>query len=122
MGSPFVWYDVTARTEQADAVREFYGTLAGWTIGPDANPGPYVGWITDGDQPWASIIEASDATAGRWVPYIQVDHLDTAVDKAISLGATVVAGRTDGPAGTAVTIADPCGALVALWIPFPDKT
>jgi predicted enzyme related to lactoylglutathione lyase len=41
------------------------------------------------------------------------------VDKATSLGATVVAGKSDGPAGTAVTIADPGGAVVALWTPFP---
>ncbi len=120
MGSPFVWYDVTATADQADTVREFYGTVLGWTIGPDTGPGPYNGWITDGDQPWASVIEAGEATAGRWVPYVQVDDLDTAVDKAVALGATVVADRSDGPAGTAVTLADPGGALVALWIPFPD--
>ena len=103
MGAPFVWYDVTATAGQADTVREFYGTVLGWTIGPDTSPGPYNGWITDGDQPWASVIEAGDVTAGRWVPYVEVDDLDTAVDKAVSLGATVVAGKTDGPAGTAVT-------------------
>jgi hypothetical protein len=54
------------------------------------------------------------------------------VDKATSLGATVIAGKTDGPAGTAVTTdgpagtavttADPGGALVALWTPFAGKT
>jgi predicted enzyme related to lactoylglutathione lyase len=122
MGSPFVWYDVTAAAGDADTVREFYATLLGWTIGPDTNPGPYNGWIMDGDQPWASVIEAGEATAARWVPYVQVDDLDTAVDKAVSLGATIVADKADGPAGTAVTIADPGGALVALWTPFPDNT
>jgi predicted enzyme related to lactoylglutathione lyase len=44
------------------------------------------------------------------------------VDKATSLGATVIAGKTDGPAGTVVTTADPGGALVALWTPFAGKT
>ena len=122
MGAPFVWYDVTASADKADTTREFYGSLLGWTIGPDTNPGPYNGWIMDGEQPWASVIEASDATAGRWIPYIQVEDLDVAVDKATSLGATVVAGKADGPAGTAITIADPGGALVALWTPFPDTT
>ena len=121
MPSPFVWHDVTATADQADTVREFYGTLFGWTIGPDTDPGPYNGWIMDGDQPWASVIEAGPATAGRWV-HVQVDDLDIAVDKAISLGATVVADKADGPAGTAVTIADPGGALLALWTPFPDTT
>ena len=76
----------------------------------------------NGDQPWASVIEAGDATAGRWVPYVQVDDLDVAVEKAASLGATVVAGKSEGPAGTAVTIADPGGALVALWTPFPAES
>jgi hypothetical protein len=122
MGSPFVWYDVTAAAGDADTLGEFYGTLLGWTIGPDSNPGPYNGWIMDGDQPWASVIEAGDATAGRWVPYVQVEDLDVAVDKAVSLGASVLADKADGPAGTAVTIADPGGALFALWTPFPDKT
>jgi len=120
MASPFVWYDVTAATSDADSVREFYGELLGWAIGPDTSPGPYNGWIMDGDRPWASVIEAGAATAGRWVPYVQVDDLDAVVGKAVSLGATVVAGKADGPAGTAVTIADPGGALVALWTPFPD--
>ena len=122
MGASFVWYDVTATPGDADAVREFYGTLLGWTITPDTNPGPYNGWVTNGDQPWASVIEAGDATAGRWVPYVQVDDLDVAVEKATSLGATVVAGKSEGPAGTAVTIADPGGAVVALWTPFPAES
>ena len=122
MGSPFVWYDVTATADKAGTVREFYGTLLDWAISPDTNPGPYNGWITNGNQPWASVLTAGDATVGRWVPYVQVDDLDRAVDKATALGATVVAGKADGPAGTAVTIADPGGALVALWTPYPKTT
>lgn len=122
MSAPFVWYDVTAPATDADTVRDFYAKLLGWTITPDTNPGPYNGWITDGDQPWASIIEADHATAGRWIPYVQVDDLDTAVATATSLGATLITDNTDGPAGTAVTLADPTGALIALWVPFPDRT
>jgi predicted enzyme related to lactoylglutathione lyase len=75
-----------------------------------------------GSRPGASLFAPPDATAGSWVPYVQVDDLDTAVDKATSLGATVVAGKADGPAGTAVVVADPGGALVALWTPFPETT
>ena len=120
MGSKFVWYDVAAR--EPDAVREFYAALLGWPIGPDPNPGPYNGWIMDGEQPWAAVVQADDATAGRWVPYVQVDDLDAAVTKAKALGARIVQDKTDGPAGTAVTIADPGGALVALWVPFPAAT
>jgi len=119
MASKFVWFDVAAR--KPDAVREFYGALFDWPIGPDSNPGPYNGWIMDGEQPWAAVVEADDSTAGRWVPYVQVDDLDAATDKATALGATVVQGKTDGPAGTAVTIADPGGAIIALWVPSASQ-
>ena len=115
MPAKFVWYDVTAKN--TDTVRAFYADLLGWPIGLEANAGPYKGWIMDGDQPWAAVVEADDATAGRWLPYVQVDDLDAATAKAKGLGATVVQDRTEGPAGPAVTIADPGGALVALWVP-----
>lgn len=38
----------------------------------------------------------------------------------VAAGGTVVQPRTAGPAGEAVTLQDPAGALVALWIPFPQ--
>jgi len=36
---------------------------------------------------------------------------------AVSLGATVIAGPADGPAGASVTIANPGGARLALFKP-----
>jgi predicted enzyme related to lactoylglutathione lyase len=65
--------------------------------------------------------EATDATAGRWVPYVQVDDLDSAVDNAISNGGTMVHPASEGPAGTSVTIADPGGALLALFKQFSQE-
>ena len=123
MGAPFVWFDLTAA--DGGKVREFYADLFGWTIGPGA--GDYQGWITDGHQPWAGITkagitkagiaEASDGDGGRWVPFVVVEDLDAAVRRAVGLGGTVVKDRTVGPAGTSVTVADPGGALVALFTP-----
>jgi predicted enzyme related to lactoylglutathione lyase len=119
VSAPFVWYDLTAAPADADRVREFYAKLFGWPIAPDSNPGPYNGLMMDGQQPWAAVVEATDANAGHWVPYVKVDDLEEATTSATSLGGTVVGDATDGPAGTAVLIADPAGALVALWVPFP---
>jgi predicted enzyme related to lactoylglutathione lyase len=113
MGAPFVWFDLTAADGQK--VREFYADLFGWTIGPGA--GDYLGWMTDGKQPWAGITPAGAAPAGRWVPYVMVDDLDAAAKQAVALGATVVQDKTVGPGGTSVTVADPGGALVALFTP-----
>jgi predicted enzyme related to lactoylglutathione lyase len=111
-----MWFDVT--TTDADQVREFYAALFEWPVAPEADAGPYRGWIIDGEQPWAGVVHAEPATAGRWVPYVVVDDLADATKRAVSLGATVVRDATDGPAGTAVTIADPGGAHLALFKPF----
>jgi predicted enzyme related to lactoylglutathione lyase len=115
MPAKFVWFDLGA--EDTGAVRKFYAELLGWPISTAEGAGPYREWIMDGDQPWAGVVEADDATAGRWVPYVQVDDLDAATEQATALGATVVQEKSVGPAGTALTIADPGGALLSLWVP-----
>jgi predicted enzyme related to lactoylglutathione lyase len=113
MGAPFVWFDLTAA--DGEVVREFYRDLFGWTIGPGM--GDYQGLIIDGGQPWAGIIPAGPAPAGRWVPYVVVSDLDAAAKQAVALGGTVVRDKTAGPAGTSITVADPGGAVVALFAP-----
>jgi uncharacterized protein len=111
----FIWFDLSAPdTGQA---REFYSALFGWAIAPAGDAGNYQAWITDGQQPWAGIAHADTAGAARWLPYVVVEDLDEAAKRAVSLGATVIAGPADGPAGTSVTIADPGGAQLALFKP-----
>ena len=83
--------------------------------GPGA--GDYHGWITDGEQPWAAILPAGAMPAGRWVPYVMVDDLDAAAKQAVALGGTVLRDKTVGPGGTSVTVADPSGAIIALFTP-----
>jgi predicted enzyme related to lactoylglutathione lyase len=112
-----MWFDLTAAN--VEEVRDFYAALFGWPMGASTGAQPYHSWIIDGEQPWAGVARAGEATAGRWVPYVVVDDLDHATQRAVQLGATVVKDRTTGPAGTSVTIADPAGALVALFRPSP---
>ena len=121
MANGFMWFDVNARSEDVPAVTEFYRALFDGPIGPDDSDGPYAAWMMNGAQPWAAVVEASDVTTGRWVPYVHVDDLEGAVAKAIAAGGTVALPKTAGPAGHAVTIADPAGALIALWVPFDTQ-
>jgi predicted enzyme related to lactoylglutathione lyase len=114
MGAPFVWFDLTTGSD-GDGARDFYAELFGWTIGPGM--GDYRGFMTDSEQPWAGIIPAEASTAGRWIPYVVVDDLDVAAKRATALGGSVVRDRTTGPAGTSVLVADPSGAVVALFTP-----
>lgn len=110
-----MWFDLNAA--DTDQARGFYGDLFGWAVTPAGDAGHYRAWITDGQQPWAGIVQADAATAQGWLPYVVVEDLDEATKRAVSLGATVIAGPADGPAGASVTIADPGGARLALFKP-----
>jgi predicted enzyme related to lactoylglutathione lyase len=116
VSAQFIWFDLAV--DDSGKAREFYTELFGWPVGPGM--GSYQGWFSDGDQPWAGITPATPATAGRWVPYVVVEDLDTAAKQAVALGGTVVADKTVGPAGTSVTIADPGGAVIALFKPAAE--
>ena len=52
-----------------------------------------------------------------WFPYVQVDDLDAATEKAKKLGATALQPATEGPAGTYTPIREPGGAVFALFQP-----
>jgi uncharacterized protein len=74
--------------------------------------------VAGGDRPWAAIEAAENGeSAPAWVPFVQVDDVDAATERATDLGATVLHEKTRGPAGEYATIADPAGAPIALWRP-----
>ena len=96
-------------------VRGFYQGLFGWETGPGA--GSYHDWLLDGGQPWAGTVPAGAVPAGHWIPYVAVDNLAVAVSKAVDLGGTVIRDKVTAPAGSSVIVADPGGALIALFTP-----
>ncbi len=106
MTGTFAWFDL--RTADGGRARRFYAELLGWEIGEQ-------GMITAGEGPFAAIADGAQHGDGRWVPYVAVEDLDEATDRATALGATVLQHRTTGPAGDFTTIADPDGAAMALW-------
>lgn len=124
MSNGFIWFDVNAKPEDVAAVTTFYQAVLDGPIGPNPDQdaeSPYRSWMIDGETPWAAVVEADDATTGQWVPYIHVPDIEKATKAAVKAGGTVVLPKTAGPAGPAghaVTVADPAGALVALWVPF----
>jgi predicted enzyme related to lactoylglutathione lyase len=112
-----MWFDLRAAD---NGQRDFYGALFGWAIAPAEHAEPYQDWIIDGQQPWAGIVPAGTSAGPGWLPYVVVEDLDDAAKRAVSLGGTVIDGPTDGPAGAAVTIADPGGTQLALFKPRVD--
>jgi predicted enzyme related to lactoylglutathione lyase len=110
MATPFVFFDL--RTPDVAASRAFYSELFGWT----ATDGP-MPMLTDDGVPWAGFtpLAADDERRPQWVPYAPVGDLDQATGQAVALGATLVRGRTELPAGSLAVIEDPAGATVVLW-------
>jgi predicted enzyme related to lactoylglutathione lyase len=111
-----MWFDLSAA--DSGKVADFYRQMFGWDVA-DAGIGGYRSWIGAGPQPWAGIVATKPDTTGQWLPYVVVDDLDRATKQAVSLGATVVRDASEGPAGTSVRIADPGGAQLALFKPYP---
>ena len=56
-----------------------------------------------------------DTARPLWLPYVQVEQIDDATDRAIRHGATVVLAPREGPAGWRSVVATPEAGEIALW-------
>lgn len=56
-----------------------------------------------------------DGERAAWLPYVEVADIADATERARLLGAVVVLGPREGPAGWRSVLAVPSGAEVALW-------
>jgi predicted enzyme related to lactoylglutathione lyase len=54
-------------------------------------------------------------TRALWLPYVEVNQIDTATDLARQLGACVLLEPREGPAGWRSVIATPEAGEIALW-------
>jgi predicted enzyme related to lactoylglutathione lyase len=52
-----------------------------------------------------------------WLPYVEVDRIDAATNRARRLGASVLLGPREGPAGWRSVVATPAGGEIAFWQP-----
>jgi predicted enzyme related to lactoylglutathione lyase len=118
------WVDLTVT--QADAVRDFYTAVVGWTPA-DVDMGEYVDFNmlgTDGT-PAAGICHARDSNTGlppTWLIYITVDDLDARLETCRTLGGDVLAEpRSLGAMGRFAVVRDPAGAAAALYEPAPPE-
>jgi predicted enzyme related to lactoylglutathione lyase len=109
MSMGFVWFHNASDTPE-EATR-FYEELLGWKRG-DGPPGMTM--LGAGAAPFAAVAPRDQGARG-WVPYVQVDDLAAATERATALGGKVLTARTRGPAGEFTVVSDPGGATLALW-------
>jgi predicted enzyme related to lactoylglutathione lyase len=50
-----------------------------------------------------------------WLPYVGVDGIDATTERARDLGASVLLGPSEGPAGWRSVVSTPAGGEIALW-------
>jgi predicted enzyme related to lactoylglutathione lyase len=106
-------------TSDVEAAKQFYGGLFGWTYEElDAGDmGVYV-VIRNGDRSNGGIRPQGPQEQGiapSWVPYFGTEKCDESAAKATELGGRVLMPATQVGAGTFAAIADPQGAVLAVF-------
>jgi uncharacterized protein len=115
------WTDLTVA--DADGIRDFYQSVAGWAPEP-LSMGDYSDYVmNDADGiATAGICFARGGNATlrpQWLIYITVDDLDHSMAECERLGGTVLAPPRSYGGGRYCVIEDPAGAVCALYQP-PD--
>jgi uncharacterized protein len=110
-----VWNELAST--DLDASKQFYSDLFGWRIEarPGSSLGTYLG-IQNGDANNGGIREATPpGTLPHWLVYFGTDDLDSALAKVADLGGTVHAGPIDIEIARIAIVADPQGAVFAIY-------
>lgn len=106
-------------TKDVERAKEFYGALFGWGFEAiDGGGGMPYTVIHNGDRSNGGIREQSEMEAGippNWVPYFAAETVDDTVAKAGELGGRVLVQPMTVPAGRFAAIADPQGAVFAVF-------
>src|SRR5262245_8748952 len=127
MANPFV--HVELNTTDVDKAKKFYRQLFDWELedvkmepgGPPglaANDNSYT-MVKPGTGTGGGIVkQGAPGAPSIWLPYVFVDDIGKATEKAKSLGAKIMLDVSEVPgAGWMSVIVDPTGAELGLWKP-----
>jgi predicted enzyme related to lactoylglutathione lyase len=101
----------TTNLAQASA---FYAELLGWRPERIEAAGRSYLALDLGEGPGGGIVECGTERA-LWLPYVSVPEVERATRRAEELGARVVLGPREGPAGWRSVVAAPDGGEIAFW-------
>ncbi|HTZ63874.1 MAG TPA: VOC family protein [Solirubrobacteraceae bacterium] len=109
-----VWNELSS--PDLDASSAFYSSLFGWTVAPfEASPEPYLS-IKNGDANNGGIRPLPQpGPPPNWLVYFGIEDLDAALAKLGELGGTTHAGPIDIQIARIAVVADPQGAMFALY-------
>lgn len=118
-----MWRDLTVA--DAERVRDFYQQVVGWETSP-VDMGGYSDFnmLPPGStSPVAGICHARGPNRdlpAQWLMYIVVEDVERSAAEAVRLGGQVVSGPKSMDGARFCVIADPAGAVCALYQPAPS--
>ena len=117
MANPFV--HVELNTADPQKAKSFYAKLFQWQLEDVPNPaapgGNYT-MVKVGTGTGGGIMKQVPGGPSGWIPYVEVDDIDAATERAKTLGAKIMKGVTEVMGmGWFSFIQDPTGALLGLW-------
>ena len=115
-GTPYPIVHLELRAANVGRVCAFYTRLFGWRAETvSTGSGDYL--ALDFGAPMQAGVVQHDTEHPFWLPYVEVDDVREACERARLLGASVVLSPREGPAGWRSILAAPDGAEIALWQP-----
>jgi hypothetical protein len=103
-------------TRDLPAAGDFYARLLRWGLNPiDTQHGRYLALGLGGALGGGVVQCATERPL--WLPYVEVDRIDQVTERARALGASVLLGLREGPAGWRSVVCAPDGGQIALWQP-----
>ena len=112
--SPVVHLEL--HTADAAGASAFYADVCGWHPERiDTANGSYQALGLGGGF-GGGIVECGTRRA-VWLPYVEVDRIEAATEGARELGAKVLLGPREGPAGWRSVVTTPAGGEIAFWQP-----
>ena len=113
----FCWNELL--TPDLEAAKKFYGELFGWTFDSMPMPEGEYTFLKNGDQPGGGMMQIQKEwgeVPPHWMSYVAVDDVVASVEKAKSLGGTILQdAKQVGEMGTFAIVQDPTGAVLAFW-------
>ena len=114
MKSPIVHLEL--HTGDLSSATDLYSAICGWRPQRiDTRHGSYLS-LEMGNGLGGGIVECATRRP-MWLPYVEVDAIAAATDRARRLGARVLLEPREGPAGWRSVIATPAGGEMAFWQP-----
>jgi predicted enzyme related to lactoylglutathione lyase len=103
-------------TSDLPRARDLYAELCGWRSERiETRSGSYLS-LALGDGLEGGIVECP-VRGSLWLPYVEVDEIGEATDRARALGAAVLLEPREGPAGWRSVVRTAVGGELAFWQP-----